>query len=160
MTLKYVKWIKGAAVKNGLKTLCVNKALRFRMFHCTVTETERVNGPLDPVCLTMRTFPVVHLFVADMCVDPRPAVRKSSGQTLFSTIAAHGVLLQHPTWQTVIWQVCADSDSLIYLIKYFRFSLSNLTSSGSLQPHNRTPENVNHLFLKKYYNVFPFQQTT
>ena len=40
-----------------------------------------------------------------MCVDPRPAVRKSSGQTLFSTIAAHGVLLQHSTWQTVIWQV-------------------------------------------------------
>ena len=41
----------------------------------------------------------------DLCVDDRPAVRKSSGQTLFSTIAAHGDLLQQNTWQAVIWQV-------------------------------------------------------
>ena len=30
----------------------------------------------------------------DLCLDPRPAVRKSSGQTLFSTIAAHGSVLE------------------------------------------------------------------
>ena len=30
----------------------------------------------------------------DLCLDSRPAVRKSSGQTLFSTIAAHGSVLK------------------------------------------------------------------
>uniref|UniRef100_A0A1B6LWA5 Protein MON2 homolog n=1 Tax=Graphocephala atropunctata TaxID=36148 RepID=A0A1B6LWA5_9HEMI len=40
-----------------------------------------------------------------LCVDLRPAVRKSAGQTLFSTISAHGGLLNQPTWQAVLWQV-------------------------------------------------------
>lgn len=43
--------------------------------------------------------------LGDLCVDPRPAVRKSAGQTLFSTISAHGNLLATPTWQAVLWQV-------------------------------------------------------
>ena len=43
--------------------------------------------------------------LGDLCVDSRPAVRKSSGQTLFSTIAAHGSLLHNSTWQAVLWQV-------------------------------------------------------
>ena len=30
----------------------------------------------------------------DLCLDTRPSVRKSSGQTLFSTIAAHGSILE------------------------------------------------------------------
>lgn len=38
-------------------------------------------------------------------MDKRPAVRKSAGQTLFSTISAHGVLLCERTWQPVLWQV-------------------------------------------------------
>ncbi|XP_078340584.1 protein MON2 homolog isoform X3 [Crassostrea virginica] len=40
-----------------------------------------------------------------LCVDQRPAVRKSAGQTLFSTISAHGGLLQTGTWKKVVWQV-------------------------------------------------------
>nr|XP_032810106.1 protein MON2 homolog isoform X2 [Petromyzon marinus] len=40
-----------------------------------------------------------------LCVDPRPAVRKSAGQTLFSTIGAHGTQLQQSTWNVVLWQV-------------------------------------------------------
>ncbi|XP_034257035.1 protein MON2 homolog [Thrips palmi] len=43
--------------------------------------------------------------LGDLCVDARPAVRKSAGQTLFSTISAHGSLLQPATWQPVLWQV-------------------------------------------------------
>lgn len=43
--------------------------------------------------------------LGDLCVDSRPAVRKSAGQTLFSTISAHGGLLSQPTWQAVLWQV-------------------------------------------------------
>lgn len=43
--------------------------------------------------------------LGELCVDPRPAVRKSAGQTLFSTISAHGNLLKQGTWQAVLWQV-------------------------------------------------------
>lgn len=43
--------------------------------------------------------------LGDLCVDPRPAVRKSAGQTLFSTISAHGGLLENATWYTVLWKV-------------------------------------------------------
>lgn len=43
--------------------------------------------------------------LGDLCLDSRPATRKSAGQTLFSTIAAHGSLLQTQTWQAVLWQV-------------------------------------------------------
>lgn len=43
--------------------------------------------------------------LGELCVDSRPAVRKSAGQTLFSTISAHGNLLMPPTWQSVLWQV-------------------------------------------------------
>lgn len=48
---------------------------------------------------------VLYARLGDLCVDPRPAVRKSAGQTLFSTITAHGSLLNPPTWQAVMWQV-------------------------------------------------------
>lgn len=43
--------------------------------------------------------------LGELCVDSRPAVRKSAGQTLFSTITAHGGLLKQSTWQAVLWQV-------------------------------------------------------
>ncbi|XP_042142763.1 protein MON2 homolog isoform X1 [Ixodes scapularis] len=43
--------------------------------------------------------------LGELCVDPRSAVRKSAGQTLFSTINAHGGVLRQETWQAVLWQV-------------------------------------------------------
>ncbi|XP_075525556.1 mon2 homolog, regulator of endosome-to-Golgi trafficking isoform X1 [Dermacentor variabilis] len=43
--------------------------------------------------------------LGELCVDPRSAVRKSAGQTLFSTINAHGSVLRQETWQAVLWQV-------------------------------------------------------
>lgn len=43
--------------------------------------------------------------LGELCVDPRPAVRKSAGQTLFSKISAHGGLLKQSTWKAVLWQV-------------------------------------------------------
>ncbi|XP_066601178.1 protein MON2 homolog isoform X2 [Prorops nasuta] len=60
--------------------------------------------------------------LGDLCVDSRPAVRKSASQTLFSTISAHGSLLRQPTWQAVLWQV------LFPLLDKVR-SLSNSASS-------------------------------
>ncbi|KAK1888516.1 Protein MON2 like [Dissostichus eleginoides] len=59
---------------------------------------ETLNRPFHPA-------PPLRLPLGEMCVDPRPAVRKSAGQTLFSTIAAHGTLLQQPTWHIVVWKV-------------------------------------------------------
>lgn len=43
--------------------------------------------------------------LGELCVDQRPATRKSAGQTLFSTLSAHGSLLQKDTWKKVLWQV-------------------------------------------------------
>lgn len=68
-----------------------------------VSEKDRGKGealpPFDALwmCLFRR--------LGDLCVDSRPAVRKSAGQTLFSTISAHGGLLQQNTWRTVLWKV-------------------------------------------------------
>lgn len=66
---------------------------------------ETLNRPFDPAppfdCLWL----CLYAKLGEMCVDPRPAVRKSAGQTLFSTIAAHGTLLQQQTWHIVVWKV-------------------------------------------------------
>lgn len=43
--------------------------------------------------------------LADLCINQQSAIRKSAAQTLFSTISAHGSLLQPTTWQAVIWKV-------------------------------------------------------
>lgn len=44
-------------------------------------------------------------FSGELCIDPRPAVRKSAGQTLLSTISAHANLLTPSSWNAVLWQV-------------------------------------------------------
>ncbi|XP_030071694.1 LOW QUALITY PROTEIN: protein MON2 homolog [Microcaecilia unicolor] len=75
-----------------------------------------LNRPFHPAppfdCLWL----CLYAKLGELCVDPRPAVRKSAGQTLFSTIGAHGTLLQHSTWHTVIWKV------LFYLLDQVRES--------------------------------------
>ncbi|XP_078678105.1 protein MON2 homolog isoform X1 [Branchiostoma floridae x Branchiostoma belcheri] len=65
----------------------------------TTTGEKSLLGPSDSLwmCLYSR--------LADLCVDSRPAVRKSACQTLFSTIQAHGAQLEATTWETVLWQV-------------------------------------------------------
>lgn len=47
----------------------------------------------------------LYLRLGDLCVDIRPAVRKSAGQTLFSMVAAHGSLLTSAAWQNIVWKV-------------------------------------------------------
>ncbi|XP_076863184.1 protein MON2 homolog isoform X1 [Brachyhypopomus gauderio] len=68
-------------------------------------EGETLNRPFHPAppfdCLWL----CLYAKLGELCVDPRPAVRKSAGQTMFSTIAAHGTLLQQPTWHVVVWKV-------------------------------------------------------
>lgn len=85
---------------------------------------EILNRPFHPAppfdCLWL----CLYAKLGELCVDPRPAVRKSAGQTLFSTIAAHGTLLQQQTWHIVIWKVPSNSFLSFYKISFYsRFSL-------------------------------------
>ncbi len=45
------------------------------------------------------------IFSGVLCVDPRPSVRKSAGQTLFGTISAHGGSLKEDTWRRLFWEI-------------------------------------------------------
>ena len=52
----------------------------------------------------------------ELCVDLRPAVRKSAGQTLFSTIAAHGNLLENVTWKSLLWKVQSHQLYILHVL--------------------------------------------
>lgn len=41
----------------------------------------------------------------ELCVDSRPAIRKSACQTLFATITTHGDMLDERIWHSIIWQI-------------------------------------------------------
>lgn len=73
--------------------------------------------------------------LSDLCVDSRPAVRKSAGQTLFSTISAHGNLLSPPTWQAVLWQVLFP---LLDKVRNFSSSASSekVDTTGNILIHH------------------------
>ncbi|XP_030556698.1 protein MON2 homolog [Drosophila novamexicana] len=73
--------------------------------------------------------------LGELCVDLRPAVRKSAGQTLFSTIAAHGSLLNPPTWQALVWQVLFP---LLDNVRALSSSASNekVDASGNILIHH------------------------
>ncbi|XP_018610506.2 protein MON2 homolog isoform X2 [Scleropages formosus] len=64
-----------------------------------------LHRPFHPAPPFDRLWLCLYAKLGELCVDPRPAVRKSASQTLFSTITAHGILLQPPTWHTVVWKV-------------------------------------------------------
>ena len=40
-----------------------------------------------------------------LCCDPRPPVRKSSAQTLFSGLTTHADILQHEAWHSILWKI-------------------------------------------------------
>ena len=43
--------------------------------------------------------------MGQLCMDSRPAIRKSAGQTLFSTLSAHWSTISNSTWHEVVWKV-------------------------------------------------------
>lgn len=75
------------------------------------------------------------MLIGELCVDSRPAVRKSAGQTLFSTISAHGSLLNPPTWQALVWQVLFP---LLDNVRALSSSASNekVDASGNILIHH------------------------
>lgn len=77
---------------------------------------EKVLNLIHPLPSFMWCFKLFYpmFFVGELCIDPRPAVRKSAGQTLFSTISAHANLLTSSSWNAVLWQVTCDVFSLSY----------------------------------------------
>ncbi|VDK68217.1 unnamed protein product [Anisakis simplex] len=48
---------------------------------------------------------VLYNCLSELCVDPRPPVRKSACQTLLQTIAAHGLGLKTQTWKHMVWKI-------------------------------------------------------
>ncbi|GMT24919.1 hypothetical protein PFISCL1PPCAC_16216 [Pristionchus fissidentatus] len=48
---------------------------------------------------------VLYTCLSELCVDARPAVRKSACQTLLQTVAAHGHALRVPTWSHMVWKI-------------------------------------------------------
>ncbi|CAH8518557.1 unnamed protein product [Schistosoma margrebowiei] len=43
--------------------------------------------------------------LADLCLDRRPAIRKSACQTLFNTIECHSEQFDEDTWSTLLWKI-------------------------------------------------------
>ncbi|VDP88760.1 unnamed protein product [Echinostoma caproni] len=43
--------------------------------------------------------------LADLCLDRRPAIRKSACQTLFNTVECHGSRFDSTTWSAMFWKV-------------------------------------------------------
>ncbi|GMR48422.1 hypothetical protein PMAYCL1PPCAC_18617 [Pristionchus mayeri] len=48
---------------------------------------------------------VLYTCLSELCVDSRPAVRKSACQTLLQTVAAHGHALRVHTWSHMVWKI-------------------------------------------------------
>ncbi|KJE91042.1 hypothetical protein CAOG_02242 [Capsaspora owczarzaki ATCC 30864] len=66
--------------------------------------------------------------LADICIDPRPEVRKSASQTLFSTISTHGALLGRSTWHACLWDV------IFPLLAHIQTSSTNAAQNGAAAP--------------------------
>ncbi|XP_055882628.1 protein MON2 homolog isoform X4 [Biomphalaria glabrata] len=93
-------------------------------------ESSKSPGPFDALWMCLFSQ------LGELCVDSRPAVRKSAGQTLFSTISAHGSLLQHQTWHNVLWQVLFP---LLENVQKFSSSASTIRdkeSTGNILIHH------------------------
>ncbi|KAK0079107.1 hypothetical protein PV326_008920 [Microctonus aethiopoides] len=109
---------------------------------CTSLKNDRETGSIFPDFPGTTNMPpfdklwmCLYARLGDLCVDSRPAVRKSASQTLFSTISAHGGLLHQPTWQAVLWQVLFP---LLDKVRNLSSSASNekVDTSGNILIHH------------------------
>ena len=80
---------------------------------------------------------VLYSRLGHLCVDPRPAVRKSAGQTLFCTISSHGSVLGVDShWKDLVWNV------LFPLLEEVRHFTS--TASRERDKHANNPNFLMH----------------
>ena len=71
--------------------------------------------------------------LGQLCVDPRPAVRKSAGQTLFCTISSHGSVLSVDLhWKELVWNVLFP---LLERVKQFTSTASHERDKIVNQPN-------------------------
>jgi hypothetical protein len=82
------------------------------MFQNTDNLNEEINKKLKIKEEDVNVDSVEHIWMVlysrlgQLCVDPRPAVRKSAGQTLFCTISSHGSVLGVDShWKDLVWSV-------------------------------------------------------
>ena len=66
--------------------------------------------------------------LSDLCTNEQSAIRKSAAQTLFSTLSAHGSLLEPSTWKAVLWQVLFN---VLKKVQQSATSASNSSLSAS-----------------------------
>lgn len=75
--------------------------------------------------------------LSQLCIDDRPAVRKSSSQTLFGAFATHSSTLSPKIWQSIVWDVLFPLMRLVVEItvnssdEKIEDSSKSLGSSGS-----------------------------
>ncbi|CAB4067004.1 Protein MON2 homolog [Lepeophtheirus salmonis] len=73
--------------------------------------------PEFPGCKNMPSFDklwmCLYCKLKDLCLDNRPSVRKSAGQTLFSTIAAHGSILHVSSFKANVRARKKESDAIM-----------------------------------------------
>lgn len=76
---------------------------------------------------------VLYSRLGQLCVDPRPAVRKSAGQTLFCTISSHGSVLSVDLhWKDLVWNVLFP---LLEQVKQFTSTASRERDKHLNQPN-------------------------
>ena len=82
---------------------------------------------------------ILYTRLGELCIDPRPAVRKSAGQTLFCTISSHSSVLSENAWHLLVNNV------LFSLLEQVKLSISTaskerdacLNNTNFLMHHSR-----------------------
>lgn len=93
----------------------------FRNNDSLAKEFKAMNEATENVITLETTWMVYYSSLGELCVNMRPAMRKSASQTLFCTIASHGAVLSDKYWQDLVWCV------LFPLLEHVK----NYTSSAS-----------------------------
>ncbi len=77
---------------------------------------------------------VLYTRLGQLCVDSRPAVRKSAGQTLFCTISSHGSIFSSVDlhWKDLVWKVLFP---LLEQVKHFTSTASKEKDKHLNQPN-------------------------
>ena len=76
---------------------------------------------------------VLYSRLGQLCVDPRPAVRKSAGQTLSCTISSHGSVLGVDShWKELVWKVLFP---LLEQVRHFTSTASREKEKHLNQPN-------------------------
>ena len=77
----------------------------FRNNDSLAAQFTALNETTENTATLETTWMVYYSSLGELCVNMRPAMRKSASQTLFCTIASHGAVLSEKYWQDLVWCV-------------------------------------------------------